>query len=69
MVSEDADCGGVSFAVSTYDMRGRKVVCVFKSSYPYNARTGGHVGFSPTRQALLAPSVTRSDMFGESREG
>ena len=26
----------------------------------------GHVGFSPTRQTLLAPSAKRLEVFGES---
>ena len=28
-----------------------------------------HVGFSPTRQTLLAPSAKRREVFGESLEG
>ena len=28
-----------------------------------------HVGFSPTRQTMLAPSEKRREMFGESHEG
>ena len=28
-----------------------------------------HIGFSPARQALLAPSAKRREVFGESREG
>ena len=28
-----------------------------------------HVGFSPTRQILLAPSAKRREVFGESHEG
>ena len=27
-----------------------------------------HVGFSPTRQTLLAPSVKRREVFGKSHE-
>ena len=34
-------------------------------SPPYNAGTE-HVGFSPTRHALLAPSVKRRGVLGES---
>ena len=37
-------------------------------SPPYNAGTE-HVGFSPTRQTLLAPSPKRREVFGESHEG
>ena len=37
-------------------------------TYTYNARTE-HVGFSPTRQALLAPSAKRREVFAESHEG
>ena len=36
--------------------------------HPYNAGTE-HVGFSPTRQALLAPSTKRREAFHESHEG
>ena len=28
-----------------------------------------HVGFSPTKQTLLAPSAKRREVFGESHEG
>ena len=37
-------------------------------SHLYNAGTE-HVGYSPTRQTLLAPSAKRREMFGESHEG
>ena len=36
--------------------------------HPYYAGTE-HVGFSPTRQTLLAPSAKRREVFGESHEG
>ena len=36
--------------------------------HAYNTGTG-HVGFSPTRQTLLAPSEKRREMFGDSHEG
>ena len=39
-----------------------------KPSHPYYAGTE-HVGFSPTRQTLLAPSAKRREMFGESPKG
>ena len=35
---------------------------------PYYAGTE-HIGFSPTMQALLAPSAKRREVFGESHEG
>ena len=35
---------------------------------PTNAGTE-HVGFSPNRQTLLAPSAKRREMSGESHEG
>ena len=38
-----------------------------RPSHPYNAGTE-HVGFSPTRQTLLAPSAKRREVFGESHE-
>ena len=36
--------------------------------HPYNAGTE-HVGFSPTRQTLLAPSAKRREVFSGSHEG
>ena len=39
-----------------------------RPSHPYNGGTE-HVGFPPTRQALLAPSAKRREVFGESHEG
>ena len=39
-----------------------------RPSHPYNAGTK-HFGFSPTRQTLLAPSVKRREVLGESHEG
>ena len=49
----------VSAWPSSYDHR---------PSYPYYAGTG-HVGFSSTRQTLLAPSAKCREVFGESHEG
>ena len=54
--------------------KGAYSVCAWPSSYdhrpshPYYAGTE-HVGFSPTRQTLLAPSAKRREVFGESHEG
>ena len=39
-----------------------------RPSHPYNAGTE-HVGCSPTRQTLHAPSKKRREVFGESHEG
>ena len=39
-----------------------------RPSHPYNAGTE-HVGFSRTRQTLLAPSAKRREVFGEPHEG
>ena len=39
-----------------------------RPSHPYYAGTE-HVGFSPTRETLLAPSTKRREVFGESHEG
>ena len=39
-----------------------------RPSHSYDAGTE-HVGFSPTRQTLLAPSTKRREVFGESHEG
>ena len=38
-----------------------------RPSHPYYAGTG-HVGFSPTRQAMLAPPTIRREVFGGSHE-
>ena len=43
------------------------VVDDHKPSHPYNAGAE-HVGFSPTRQTLLAPSAKRREVFGESQK-
>ena len=39
-----------------------------RPSHTYSAGTE-RVGFSPTRQTLLAPSAKRREVFGESHEG
>ena len=39
-----------------------------RPSHTYNAGTE-HVGFSPTRKALLVPSAKRREVGGESHEG
>ena len=44
------------------------VVLSRKPSHPYFAGTE-HVGFSPTRQNLLAPTAKRREVFGVSHEG
>ena len=41
---------------------------MFRPFQSYNAETE-HVGFSPTRQTLLAPSAKRREVFGESYRG
>ena len=43
------------------------VVCLW-TSHSYYAGTE-HIGLSPTRQTLLAPSAKRREEFGESHEG
>ena len=43
------------------------VVIDHRPSHPYYAGTE-YVGFSPTRQTLLAPSEKRREVFGESHE-
>ena len=40
----------------------------YRSSHPYYAGTE-HVGFSPTRQTLLAPSAKRREVFDELHDG
>ena len=50
-------------------MHGRSRMTIwYRPSHPYNAGTT-HVGFSPTRHTLLAPSAKRRDVFGESHAG
>ena len=49
-------------------MHGRSRMIIYPRTPLYNTGTG-HVGFPPTRQALLAPSAKRREVFGESREG
>ena len=43
----------------THVKHGRSRIYDHRPSHPYNAGTE-HVGFSPTRQTLLAPSAKRS---------
>ena len=48
-------------------MYGRSRMTIwYKPSHPYYVGTE-HVGFPSTRQTLLAPSVKRRGVFGESR--
>ena len=55
--------GGIQF------VHGRSRMTIwYRPSHPYYAETE-HVGFSPTRQTLLAPSAKRRQLFGESHEG
>ena len=50
-------------------MHGRSRMTIgYRPLHTYNAGTE-HVGFSPTRQTLLAPSAKRLEEFGESHEG
>ena len=49
-------------------MHGRSGMTIwYRPSHPYNVGTE-HVGFPPTRQALLAPSAKRREVLGESHE-
>ena len=53
----------------TQFVHGRSRIAVrCRPLHPYNAGTE-HVGFSQTRQALLAPSAQRHEVFGESHNG
>ena len=54
-------CGGGCVLII---MHGR----IRKTSHPYNAGTE-YVGFSPTRQTLLARSAKHREVLGESHEG
>ena len=50
-------------------MHGRSGMTIaIRPSHSYYAGTE-HVGFSPTRQALPAPSARRREVLGESHEG
>ena len=50
-------------------MHGRsRMAILYRASHPYYAGTEP-VGFLPTRQAFLAPSAKRREVFGESHEG
>lgn len=50
-----------------HTMQGRSLIFI-RLSHPYNGGTG-HVEFSPTRhEAMLAPSTTRREVYGEPHE-
>ena len=49
-------------------MHGRSRMTIDPCIPTYHAGTE-HVGFSPTRQALFAPSEKRREVSGESHEG
>ena len=49
-------------------MHGRSSRVTIDPRIPYNAGTE-HVGFSPTRQTLLAPNAKHHEMLVELREG
>ena len=44
------------------------VVRELRPSHPYTAGTE-HVGFSPTRRTMRAPSAKRREVLGEPHEG
>ncbi|CAN0122714.1 unnamed protein product [Laminaria digitata] len=50
-------------------MHGRSRMTIYRPSHPYNAGTEHVGGFSPIRQASLAPSAKRREVFGDSHEG
>ena len=54
--------GGTQF------VHGRVRMTIDRPSHPCYAGTE-HIGFSPTRQTLLAPREKRREVFGESHEG
>ena len=62
--------GGGRAHVSCHAMHGGSHIWPYahRRSHPYNAGTE-HVGFSPTRQTLLAPSAKRREVEGGEREG
>ena len=61
--------GGLCSRLCSIVMHGRSRMTIwYRPSHPYDVRTE-HVRFSPTRQALLAPSAKRREVFGESHEG
>ena len=49
-------------------MHSHRLKTMDRRIHPYYAGTE-HVKFSPTGQALLAPSPEHSEVFGESHEG
>ena len=66
MLHGGAGAGGRVYSIFMHDRSG--ITTWYRPLHPLNARTE-HVGFSPTRQALLAPSAKRRDVSGESHEG
>ena len=64
--SRDGGVGGVE--VGVYSCHAWPWSYDHSPSHPCNAGTE-HVGISPTRQTLLAPSVKCREVFGESHEG
>ena len=57
--------GGEGGCACFLQCRSRMTIWYIRTSHPHNAGTG-HVGFSQTRQVLLAPSAKRHEVFGES---
>ena len=51
------------------EKRDRSTACPANEYLPLNGSNSQHVGFSPTRQTLLAPSAKRREVFGVPREG
>ena len=54
------------YSVFMHDRSGMAIA--IRPSHPYIAGTE-HVGFSMSRQTLLAPSEKRREVFGELHEG
>ena len=67
MAAPTGDVVGVERGGCTHDHAG-PLSYDHRPSHPSNAGTE-HVGFSPTRQALLVPSAGRHGVFGEPHQG
>ena len=66
---EERSAGGGGREVYSIFMHGRsRMVIAVRPSHPYNGGTE-HVGFSPARQALLAPSAKRREVFDGLHKG
>ena len=66
--SRAARAGEGGVLISCFMQDRSPMTIAIRPSHLCNAGTE-HVGFSPTRQTLRAPSAKRREVFGESHEG